>query len=260
MTAFQKLCDIVARLRAPGGCPWDREQTHESLLPQLIEETYELAGAVRAKDLPNFREELGDLLLHIVMQAEIAREAGSFDINSVAEEISEKLIRRHPHVFGQSNARDTGAVLKQWEAIKREEKGDSHYLKNLPDALPALVRAQKAQKKVGRVNFDWKNLEDVIAKVKEELAETTAAIEESRAGNSGHRIEEEIGDLLFAVVNLARKCEIDAESALQKATDKFRDRFNRLEDELRAQGKKLGEVELAELDAIWNKVKMTEPE
>ena len=267
MTAFQRLCDIVARLRAPGGCPWDREQTHESLLPQLIEETYELAGAVRAKDLSNFREELGDLLLHIVMQAEIAREAGSFDMNSVTEAISEKLIRRHPHVFGQSDARDTGAVLKQWEAIKREEKGDSHYLKNLPDALPALVRAQKAQKKVARVNFDWANLQDVIGKVEEELAETKAAIQlwhrhpadETRASSPSHQVEDEIGDLLFAVVNLARKCELDAESALQRATDKFRERFNRLEDELRAQGKQLGQVGLAELDAIWNRIKKLKP-
>ena len=278
MTSFEKLCEIVARLRAPGGCPWDREQTHESLLPQLIEETYELAGAVRAKDISNFREELGDLLLHIVMQAEIAREAGKFDIDAVTEEISEKLIRRHPHVFGQSDARNSGAVLRQWEAIKRQEKeSDSDYLKDLPDALPALVRAQKAQKKVARINFDWANVEDVITKIDEELAETKAAIQswhrhpanEVRAGSpsravmpagSDPEVEDEIGDLLFAVVNLARKCEIDAESALQKATDKFRDRFNRLEDVLRSQGKQLGDVGLAELDAIWNEVKMKKQE
>jgi nucleoside triphosphate diphosphatase len=258
MTAFERLCDIVARLRAPGGCPWDREQTHESLLPQLIEEAYELAGAVRAGDLANFREELGDLLLHIVMQAEIAREAGNFDINSVVEEVSEKLIRRHPHVFGQSNARDTTAVLKQWEAIKREEKkSDSHYfLENLPVALPALVRAQKAQKEVARVNFDWTDLKDVIAKVEEELAETQGAVDGAQADTAHENVEDEIGDLLFAVVNLARKCGIDAESALQKATDKFRHRFNQLEDQLRGQGKELGEVDLAEMDRIWNQIKM----
>src|SRR5438270_9509867 len=149
-TEFERLCQIVARLRAPGRCPWDREQTNESMLPQLIEEAYELAGAVRAGDLDNFREELGDVLLHIVMHAEIAREAGRFGIEDVLGEISEKLIRRHPHVFGVSTARDTGAVLKQWEAIKREEKNDGHYLASLPDALPALIRAQKAQKKVAR--------------------------------------------------------------------------------------------------------------
>jgi MazG family protein len=250
---FAKLCQIVAKLRAPGGCPWDREQTHESLLPALIEEAYEVAGAVRDADDANFREELGDLLLLVVMNAEIARESGRFDIDNVIREVTEKLVRRHPHVFGKSDARDSGAVLKQWEAIKREEKADSHYLASLPKALPALMRAQKAQSKVARVNFDWKKIEDVLAKVDEELAEAKGAIE-SRDGTS---IEDEIGDLLFAVVNLSRKCKIDAESALQKATDKFRRRFNRLEDDLRSRGKRLGDVDLAELDEIWDKIKKT---
>jgi MazG family protein len=250
---FHKLCRIVAQLRAPGGCPWDREQTHESILPQLIEEAYELAGAVRANDTTNFREELGDLLLHIVMHAEMAREAGTFSIDDVINEIAEKLIRRHPHVFGESDARDTGAVLKQWEAIKHAEKKETHkhYLDSLPTALPALVRAQKAQKKVARVNFDWTDLRDVIAKVDEELAETKAAI----ASHEQEAIEDEVGDLLFAVVNLARKCNLDAEAALQKATDKFVERFNRLEQELESQGKHLGDVGLEELDAIWNRIK-----
>src|ERR1043166_1837434 len=144
--AFQRLCDIVAKLRAPGGCPWDREQTQESILPQMIEEAYELAEAGRANDTAHFREELGDVLLHVVMQAEIAREGGHFNIDDVLRQISEKLIRRHPHVFATTNAADTGAVMKQWEAIKREEKkDDSHYLASLPKALPALMRAQKAQ-------------------------------------------------------------------------------------------------------------------
>src|SRR5438874_814363 len=162
---FQQLCEIVAKLRAPGGCPWDREQTHESLLPALIEEAYEVAEAVRANDSANFREELGDLLLLVVMHAEIAREAGRFDIESVLEAVTEKLLRRHPHVFGTSDARDSGAVLKQWESIKRAEKTGKHYLDDLPAALPALMRAQKAQSKVARVNFDWTELRDVIAKV-----------------------------------------------------------------------------------------------
>ena len=250
--SFRRLCEIVAKLRAPGGCPWDREQTNASILPQLIEEAYELVAAVRANNLSNFREELGDLLLHIVMHAEIAREAGQFDIDGVVNELSEKLIRRHPHVFDESDARDTGAVLKQWEAIKREEKkGDSHYLASLPSALPALMRAQKAQKKVARVNFDWKKMEDVIEKVEEEIRETKEAIQ----SQDGQAIEDEIGDLLFAAVNLARKCDIDAEGALQKATDKFCKRFNRLEDELRRQGKKLGETDLTEMDQIWEQIK-----
>ena len=275
MTAFEKLCEIVAKLRAPGGCPWDREQTHESLLPALIEEAYEVAGAVRANDTANFREELGDLLLLIVMHAQIANESGRFDINAVLKDVTEKLIRRHPHVFGNSDARDSGAVLKQWESIKRAEKkhklgrnaGDAagHYLDDLPLAFPALMRAQKTQSKVARVNFDWTELGDVIAKVEEEIQELKLAIakwhrqpaDASRTGSPCHEVEDETGDLLFAVVNLARKCKLDAESALQGATDKFVARFNRLEDELQLRGKKLGDVDLAEMDKIWNQIKET---
>src|SRR2546423_12929065 len=176
-SAFNRLCEIVAKLRAAGGCPGDREQTPESLLPATIEEAYEVAEAARAKNEANFREELGDLLLLVVMHAEIARESGQFKIDNVIAEITDKLIRRHPHVFGESNARDSGTVLKQWEAIKREEKkDDQHYLASLPRALPALMRAQKAQSKVARVNFDWAELRDVIAKVDEELDELKDAI------------------------------------------------------------------------------------
>jgi MazG family protein len=250
--SFQRLCEIVAKLRGPGGCPWDAEQTNKSLLPALIEEAYEVAGAVRAADESNFREELGDLLLLIVMHAEIAAEAGRFKTDNVICEVTEKLIRRHPHVFGESDARDSGAVVRQWEAIKRaEKKSDKHYLASLPDALPALMRAEKAQKKVARVNFDWKKIEDVIAKVEEEVGEVKAAIQSQDL----QIVEDEIGDLLFAVVNLSRKCGIDSESALQRATDKFRARFNRLEDELKSQGKRLGDVDLAEMDEIWNRIK-----
>jgi uncharacterized protein YabN with tetrapyrrole methylase and pyrophosphatase domain len=270
-TPFDKLCAIVAQLRAPGGCPWDAEQTNESLLPQTIEEAYEVAGAVRAKDEANFREELGDLLLLVVMHAEIARETGRFKIDNVISEVTEKLIRRHPHVFGSPSVEagvspvatsttaaetaaptmSSGAVLKQWEAIKRSEKSGEHYLAGLPAALPALMRAQKAQSKAARVNFDWSELRDVIAKVEEELDETKAAIE----SQDRQPMEDEIGDLLFAVVNLARKCKLDAESALQNATDKFVARFNRVEDELRKRGKKLEDVDLAELDEIWTQIK-----
>jgi MazG family protein len=251
---FAKLCEIVARLRAPGGCPWDREQTNESLLPAVIEEAYEVAEAARAKNDAHFREELGDLLLLVVMHAEIARESGRFNIDNVVREVSEKLVRRHPHVFGESTARDSGAVLKQWEAIKHDEKkGDSHYLASLPTALPALMRAQKAQNKAARVNFDWAELRDVVAKVEEELDEMTRAL----ASQDRQEMEDEIGDLLFAVVNLARKCKLDAESVLQAATDKFVARFDRLEDELRSRGKRLGHVDLAELDEIWNRIKKT---
>src|ERR1700687_806074 len=202
-SAFAKLCEIVNRLRAPDGCPWDREQTKESLLPATIEEAYEVAEAARARNDAHFREELGDLLLLVIMHAEIAREAGKFNIDNVVAEITEKLIRRHPHVFGESDARDAGAVLKQWETIKREEKKtDQHYLASLPNALPALMRAQKAQSKVARVNFDWTELRDVIAKVEEELDELKHAIQ----GEDRQSIEDEVGDLLFAVVNVSRKC------------------------------------------------------
>src|SRR6266540_3583663 len=199
-SAFNKLCEIVAKLRAPEGCPWDREQTHESLLPALIEEAYELAGAVRANDSANFREELGDLLLLVVMHAEIASESDRFDINGVLKDVTEKLIRRHPHVFGNSDARDSSAVLRQWESIKRAEKthkpgrnaGDAggHYLDDLPSALPALMRAQKAQSKVARVNFDWTEVGDVIAKVEEEIQELKQAVLEQDRKS----IEDEAGD------------------------------------------------------------------
>jgi MazG family protein len=273
---FGQLCEIVTKLRAPGGCPWDREQTHDSLLPALIEEAYEIAGARRAKDDANFREELGDLLLVIVMHAENAREGGRFNIDNVLADVTEKLIRRHPHVFGKSDVRDSGAVLKQWESIKRTEKAGKparnasyrdageHYLDGLPAALPALMRAQKVQSKVARVNFDWSKVRDVIAKIEEELGELKQALaSQDRSATRGIRvaaateqaIEDEIGDLLFVVVNLARKCKLDAESTLQAATDKFVTRFNRLEDELQAQGKRLGDADLAELDGIWNRIK-----
>jgi MazG family protein len=254
--AFAKLCEIVAKLRAPGGCPWDREQTNETLLPPLIEEAYEAASAIRARDDANLREELGDVILLAVMHAEIAKETHRFNIEEVLEEVTAKLIRRHPHVFARSEVRDAEGVMKQWEAIKHEEKnggGDAHYLANLPVGLPALMRAQKAQKKAARVNFDWSNLPDVVAKVDEELAETKEAI----ATADPAKIADEVGDLLFAVVNLARKNGLDAEEVLQAATNKFVSRFNRVEDELRARGRKLGDAELKELDEIWNALKQT---
>jgi len=277
--AFAKLCEIVRQLRSPNGCPWDREQTNASLVPPLLEEAYEVAGAVYAQDDANLREELGDLLLLIVMHGQIAAEEKRFDIDEIAREISEKLIRRHPHVFGAvgagvspasidaadtAAATDAQAVVRQWEAIKRDEKkGDAHYLASLPVALPALMRAEKAQKKAARVNFDWRELREVMAKVEEELDETKAAITSwqrhptdgpNLAGPS-REIADEIGDLLFAVVNLARKCQLEAESLLQSATDKFVTRFNEMEDRLRARGGKLGEANLEELDAIWEEIK-----
>ena len=248
--AFRKLCDVVARLRAPDGCPWDREQTNESLLPKLLEEAYEVAEAVRAGDEENLREELGDVLLLITMHAQIASERGNFAIEQVVEEITAKLIRRHPHVFGNQEASDAGAVVKLWDSVKRDEKKhkDQHYLTGVAAALPALMRAQKIQKKAAHVQFDWAELSDVSAKVDEELAETQQAI----ATGDHDAIGEEIGDLLFAVVNLARRTNHDAETLLQAATDKFVRRFNAMEDEVAARGQKLGDLGLAQLDDIWN--------
>ena len=250
---FQRLCEIVARLRGPDGCPWDREQTLESLLPGLLEETYEIVGAVQAGDDLNLREELGDLLLIIVMQVQIAQETGRFRMDEVLNGVNEKLVRRHPHVFAATNTLDSGAALKQWEAMKHDEKKhtNARYLDHLPTALPALMRAQKVQNKVARVNFDWSDLGPVLAKVDEELSEAKTAIQ----SGDQEAIADEVGDLLFAVVNLARKSKQHAETTLQSATDKFIARFHLLEEELRAQGKQLGNVELDELDAIWNRVK-----
>jgi tetrapyrrole methylase family protein/MazG family protein len=252
MTPFEQLRDIVARLRSPDGCPWDREQTNVSLVSPVLEEAYEVAGAIDAHDDVNLREELGDLLLLIVMHAQIASEEQRFNIDEIACAINEKLIRRHPHVFGGNQVRGSEAVIRQWEAIKRDEKtGDTHYLASLPTALPALMRAEKAQKKAARVNFDWHELRDVMAKVDEELEETKRAVASTEAA----KIADEIGDLLFAVVNLARKCGFEAERLLQSATTKFIARFNEMEDRLRARGGKLGEARLEELDAIWQEIK-----
>lgn len=253
MTGFEKLCGIVAQLRAPGGCPWDREQTHETLAPKLLEEAYEVVHAIREHDDENLREELGDVLLLVVMQAEIAREAGRFEIVQMIDQVTEKLIRRHPHVFGDSKVNESEGVVRQWEAIKHAEKVRKHYLDGVAAALPALMRAEKIQKKAARVHFDWHRVEDVVAKVDEELGEAKAALQ------SGDRdqIADEIGDLLFAVTNLARKCGLDAEATLQTATDKFVARFHKLEERVRASGKQLGDLALEELDAIWEELKQT---
>jgi MazG family protein len=250
---FAKLCQIVAQLRAPGGCPWDREQTHQSLVPGLLEEAYEVAEAIRTNDDANLREELGDLLLQVVMHAEIASEAGRFTVEDVSREVAKKLVRRHPHVFGQSEAQDTSAVLKQWDAIKRAEKqsSDQSYFSGLTRALPALMLAQKAQTKAARVGFDWSEIKDVIAKVDEELTETREAI----ATQNPAAMADEMGDLLFAVVNLIRKNKLDAETVLAAATEKFIKRFHAMERELQEHGQKLGEVDLAAMDEIWNRVK-----
>ncbi len=249
---LNQLRDIVARLRAPGGCPWDREQTHASLKSGLIEEAYEVIEAIDRRDDEHLCEELGDFLLQVVMHSQIAAEEKRFDLDEVARRISEKLVRRHPHVFGGEQAADSDAVLKNWDQIKRAEKGGTEsVLDHISSALPALMRAEKVQKRVARVGFDWPDLDGVVEKIREELSEVEAAMQ---SGDRAH-IETEIGDLLFAVTNLVRKAKFDAELTLQQATNKFIARFQKLESVLKEQGKTFDQTNLAELDAIWNRVK-----
>jgi len=260
MTApIDRLREIVARLRAPDGCPWDREQTHASLRGSVLEEAHEVVEAIDEKDDAHLREELGDLLLQVVMHSQIAGETGRFDFDAVASEIAEKLVRRHPHVFGEAKAKDTGAVLQQWEAIKREEKGNRHasLLDGVSGALPALTQAEKITRRAARAGFDWTDAAQVAEKIREELAEVEAELEPDRlAGPGGRdRLEEELGDLLFAVSNLTRKTGIDGEVALRRATAKFSARFRQLEAEVAARGKRVEETSMEELDAIWEENK-----
>jgi MazG family protein len=252
LTGIDRLRGIVARLRAPGGCPWDREQTHASLRGALVEECYEVIDAIERSDDANLREELGDLLLHVVMHAQMADERGVFAFEEVVAEVCEKMIRRHPHVFGDRLAETSTEVLRQWEEIKRAEKGlAAGVMEGLPASLPALIRAQNAQKKAGRAGFDWPDVEPVFGKFREEVEEVRVAI--SRGDK--RQLEAEIGDLLFTAVNLARKLGIDAETALAGATNRFIRRFRFIESELAASGRTTANATLNEMDAIWERAK-----
>lgn len=253
LPGIDQLIDIVAKLRGPGGCPWDREQTHATLRAGLIEEAYEVAEAINNADDANLREELGDLLLQSVFHAQIAHEEGRFDFDQVARGIAEKLVRRHPHVFGDDACADSAAVLKRWDEIKRAEKGErpESVLDGISAGLPALLRAEKVQKKAARIGFDWPDAAPVFDKLREEIAELEAEF----AADNPAAIEDEIGDLLFSVVNLARKLHIDAEPALQRATEKFSVRFKAVEALARERGITLEGKPLAELDALWDEVK-----
>ena len=246
---IDRLRAIVATLRAPGGCPWDIEQTHQSLRAGLLEEAYEVVAAIDSGDDANLCEELGDLLLQVVFHADIGRTDGRFDFDAVARSIGEKLVRRHPHVFGDSHCADSAEVLKRWDEIKHAEKGGvpDSLLDHLPQGLPALIRAEKVQKKVAKVGFDWPDAEPVWGKVHEELEEARSATPED--------LEEEIGDVLFAVVNLSRKLKIDPETALSRATRKFETRFRGVETLARERGLELKALGLEGLDRLWDEVK-----
>jgi MazG family protein len=258
--AIEELRAIVARLRAPGGCPWDREQTHTTLRGGLLEEAYEVVAAIDSADDANLREELGDLLLQVVFHSQIAEEEKRFTFDEVAAEITTKLVRRHPHVFGEESLADSGAVLKRWDEIKRAEKAASgtvveSALDVVPTGLPALMHAEKVQKKAGKVGFDWDAAAPVLEKVREELAEVEHAI----TSGDHVEIEKEIGDLLFAAVNLARKLNVEPEVALRRATEKFATRFRAVEQLARERGLKLEGMSLPELDLLWDEVKKSTP-
>jgi tetrapyrrole methylase family protein/MazG family protein len=253
MSTYQ---NVVGRLRAPDGCPWDREQTHESLRSSLLEETYEVLAALDSGDMQELKEELGDLLLQVLFHAQIATEDGDFRlIDSVGYAI-EKLIRRHPHVFGDVQAHDAQAVLLNWEQIKREERGTQNgappsMLASINVALPALAQAMDIQQRVVRVGFDWPAIAEVLAKVDEEMRELVAAPDQAAR-------EAELGDVLFSLVNVARWYDVDPESALRQANGRFRRRFGWMEAEAHRLGSPLEGMTLQEMDALWEQAKATE--
>ncbi len=253
---LERLRAIIHRLRAPGGCPWDAEQTHRSLVPNLIEEAYETVDTIRRDDMDHLREELGDLLLQVFIHSEIAEEEGDFDVGAVARGVCDKLVRRHPHVFGESDATTSEAVLRQWDEIKRGEKGheEKPFLHGVGKGLPAILKAFKLQKKAAKVGFDWPTQLGVLSKIREELAELIAAVDEPDM----EAIDEEIGDLLFAVVNLARHRGSDPEIILAAANAKFERRFGEMERRLREMGTPLAEATLDEMEEQWQVAKKAE--
>lgn len=252
---FSDLVEIMKILRSENGCPWDREQTHESLKKYLIEETYEVLEAIDLKDKDRFCEELGDLLLQIIFHAQIAAENGNFDINDVITGICRKMIQRHTHVFGDAKAENAEEVLTNWEAIKKKEKGQksqTEVLKSVPANLPALMRSYKVQQKAAQVGFDWDNIDDVFAKVHEEIKE----LEDVYKSKNVERIVDETGDVFFALVNLARFLNVHPELALTRTINKFINRFEYIEQESKKMGKRLEDMKLSEMDELWNKAKV----
>ncbi len=255
---INRLRAIMHRLRAPGGCPWDAEQTHTSLISNLIEEAYETVAAIRSGDDENFCEELGDLLLQVIFHAELAQEEKRFDLDDIARGICEKLIRRHPHVFAESQASDTSSVLNQWENIKRAEKGheEKPYLHGVGKGLPALLRASQLQKKASKVGFDWPDAISLTEKIEEEFNEVKEELAKHQEGKpASPELQAEIGDLLFIVTNLARKLKIDPEIALEGTNQKFLKRFAHVETALKAEGSSLEEAKIEQMDTHWNHAK-----
>ena len=248
----QDLVDIVKVLRAPGGCQWDAQQTHESIRRNFLEEAYEVAEAIDQQSTEHIQEELGDVLLQVVFHTSIEEEEGRFNLDDVANGVCQKLIFRHPHVFGDVTVSSTGEILANWEELKKKEKGQATQadaVDAVARSLPALWRAEKVQKKAAKVGFDWDSVDGAVDKLSEELGEVKQAI----AGHGDPA--EELGDLLFAAVNVARFLKVDPEDALQAACDKFAARFRRVEEAVTAQGKQMEDMSLTELDDIWNAIK-----
>jgi len=262
-SAIERLLRVMARLRDPqGGCPWDLEQDFASIAPYTIEEAYEVADAIERQDFDDLEGELGDLLLQVVYHAQMAKEAGHFDFDAVALRIADKMIRRHPHVFGQAEVESAAAQTIAWEDAKAAERrqksgdgGDPSILAELPVGLPALTRSAKLQQRAARVGFDWPEVSPVFDKLDEEIGEIRA---ELAAGGGQDRLAEEVGDLLFAAVNLARHLDVDAEAALRHANAKFERRFRALERALRAAGRPIEDASLAEMEELWQRVKKRE--
>jgi MazG family protein len=268
---FEKLVALQARLRAPQGCPWDIEQTHLSLRTYLIEEAYEVLEALESGDDAKFAEELGDLLLQVVFHAQIAAEEGRFTASDVVREIHQKMVRRHPHVFGEKSARNAAEVLKNWEQIKAEErrgksggqgsgkgagqKGAASLLDGIPHGLPAVMQGFQLTRRASRIGFDWENVEGVIEKLQEELGELRGA----RASRSVQQIEEEVGDVLFAAVNLARFLKVDPEIQLKRSNAKFSARFREMERIAHGSGRKLADVPREEMESLWDRAKASDP-
>src|SRR5712691_10176536 len=254
--SFDELVALMTTLRGPNGCPWDRKQTFESLKPFIVEEAYEVVDAIDRGERPALREELGDFLLQAVFIAEIARAEGSFDIYDVITSIHDKLVHRHPHVFGDVEAKDADQVLVNWEKLKNEERKaeNKSVLAGVPQSLPALLKASRLTEKAARVGFDWRRAEDVFAKIDEEIGELHEAIDEK----DQKKIHDEIGDLLFSIANIARKLDVNAEEALQSANRKFTRRFEAMERSVRAEGRNLDQLTLEQMDALWDDAKAAE--